>query len=47
LYTYGKATDSDKQQPAVVRTAKPWESKAPIKSASDELEDVIRGEKND
>lgn len=31
----------------LVDAAKPWESKAPIRSASDELEDVIRGEKND
>ncbi len=32
---------------SMLDAANPWESKAPIKSASDELEDVIRGEKND
>lgn len=40
-----KQLSTSNPNPGLVDAAKPWESKAPIKSASDELEDVIRGEK--
>jgi eukaryotic-like serine/threonine-protein kinase len=42
-----KQLSTSNPNPGLVDAAKPWESKAPLKSVSDELEDIIRGDKND